>query len=46
MSSVCITQWGVTDLGIAASWLIGLLGARRAPRAQLTLGALTGLPSP
>lgn len=33
------------DLGIAASWLAGLLGARTAPRAQVVLGALTGFSS-
>jgi len=35
----------VTDLGIAAAWLSGLLGSRRSPRVQLTLGALTGVAS-
>jgi high-affinity nickel-transport protein len=35
----------ISDLGIAASWLTGLLGARRAPRAQVVLGALTGTSS-
>jgi high-affinity nickel-transport protein len=35
----------LADLGIAASWLAGLLGARTAPRAQIVLGGLTGLSS-
>ena len=35
----------VTDLGIAAAWLSGLLGSRRAPRVQVTLGVLTGVAS-
>lgn len=35
----------LADLGIAATWLLGLVGARRAPRVQLALGALTGLSS-
>jgi len=35
----------LADLGIAASWLAGLLGARSAPRAQVALGALTGMSS-
>ena len=35
----------VTDLGIAAAWLSGLLGTRRSPRVQLSLGALTGVAS-
>lgn len=33
------------DLGIAASWLTGILGVRSAPRAQIVLGAITGLSS-
>lgn len=35
----------LSDLGIAAVWLSGLLGARRLPALQLGLGALTGLSS-
>lgn len=35
----------LADIGIAASWLAGLLGARSAPRAQMALGALTGVSS-
>jgi hypothetical protein len=35
----------LSDLGIAATWLLGLLGSRRAPAVQVTLGALTGLSS-
>jgi hypothetical protein len=35
----------LADLGIAASWLAGLLGVRSAPRAQIFLGGLTGLSS-
>jgi high-affinity nickel-transport protein len=35
----------VSDVGIAALWLRGLVGAARLPRLQLTLGALTGLSS-
>ncbi len=35
----------LSDLGIAASWLTGLLGARSAPKAQIALGALTGVSS-
>ncbi len=35
----------VTDLGIAAAWLSGLLGSRRAPRVQVGLGLVTGLAS-
>ena len=35
----------LADLGIAASWLAGLVGARSAPRAQIVLGALTGVSS-
>ncbi len=35
----------VTDLGIAAAWLSGLLGSRRSPRVQLSLGAVTGVAS-
>lgn len=35
----------LADLGIAASWLAGLLGTRSAPRAQIALGALTGISS-
>ena len=35
----------VADLGIAAAWLSGLLGARRSPRVQVGLGLLTGTAS-
>jgi high-affinity nickel-transport protein len=35
----------LADLGIAASWLVGLLGVRAAPRAQIFLGSLTGMSS-
>ncbi|HET6793875.1 MAG TPA: hypothetical protein VFH45_05515 [Acidimicrobiales bacterium] len=35
----------LADLGIAASWLAGLLGARSAPRVQVFLGGLTGVSS-
>jgi cytochrome c biogenesis protein CcdA len=35
----------LTDLGIAAAWLSGVLGSRRAPRMQIALGAVTGLAS-
>jgi high-affinity nickel-transport protein len=35
----------VADLGIAAVWVSGLLGARRAPRVQIGLGLVTGLAS-
>ena len=35
----------VADLGIAAAWLSGLLGSRRAPRVQIALGLVTGVAS-
>jgi hypothetical protein len=35
----------LSDLGIAAAWLVGVLGARRAPALQIGLGALTGVSS-
>ena len=35
----------VADLGIAALWLSGLLGARRSPRLQFGLGLATGVAS-
>jgi high-affinity nickel-transport protein len=35
----------LADVGIAASWLAGLLGVRSAPKAQIFLGGLTGLSS-
>lgn len=35
----------VADLGIAAAWLSGVLGSRRAPRVQRALGAFTGVAS-
>lgn len=35
----------LADLGIAASWLAGLLGVRSAPKAQILLGGLTGMSS-
>jgi len=40
-----VTGMILADLGIAASWLAGLLGARSAPKAQIAIGALTGLSS-
>lgn len=35
----------LADLGVAASWIAGLLGVRAAPRAQVFLGGLTGVSS-
>ena len=35
----------LTDLGVAAAWLSGVLGSRRAPHVQLALGAVTGVAS-
>jgi hypothetical protein len=35
----------LADLGIAAAWLSGILGSRRAPRVQIGLGAVTGVAS-
>jgi high-affinity nickel-transport protein len=35
----------VTDLGIAAAWMSGLVGARRAPSLQLGMGLVTGVAS-
>ncbi len=35
----------LSDVGIAAAWLTGLLGTRRLPAVQIGLGALTGLSS-
>ena len=35
----------LADLGIAAAWLSGVLGSRRAPRVQIALGAVTGVAS-
>ena len=35
----------VTDLGIAAAWVSGLIGSRRAPAVQIGLGVVTGLAS-
>lgn len=35
----------VADLAIAGTWVSGLLGARRSPRVQLGLGAVTGVAS-
>ncbi len=35
----------LADLGVAATWLTGLLRTRSAPRAQLLLGGFTGLSS-
>jgi high-affinity nickel-transport protein len=32
----------LSDVGIAAAWLTGLVGARRRPAVQIALGALTG----
>ena len=40
-----VTGMIVADLGIALSWLTGLVGAARAPRAQIALGAVTGVSS-
>jgi high-affinity nickel-transport protein len=35
----------LSDVGIAAAWLAGRLGARSLPRAQVVLGGLTGISS-
>ena len=35
----------ISDLGIAAAWLAGLVGASRAARVQVLLGGLTGVSS-
>ena len=35
----------LSDVGIGAAWLIGLVGTSRLPVIQVTLGALTGLSS-
>jgi len=35
----------LTDLGVAAAWLSGVLGSRRSPHVQLALGAVTGVAS-
>lgn len=35
----------LTDLGVAAVWVSGLVGARRAPSVQLALGLVTGVAS-
>ena len=35
----------LSDVGIAAAWLTGLVGCRGAPQVQIALGALTGLSS-
>jgi len=35
----------VADLGIASAWLSGIVSARRAPRVQVVLGAVTGIAS-
>ena len=35
----------LTDIAIAGAWVSGLLGSRRAPRVQITLGLLTGVAS-
>ena len=40
-----VTGMVLADIGIAASWLVGLLGARSRPRAQVVLGGLTGVSS-
>ena len=40
-----VTGLIVSDLGIAAAWLTGVLGARRSVRAQLVLGGITGVSS-
>jgi hypothetical protein len=40
-----VTGMIMADLGIALSWLTGLVGAARAPRAQIALGAVTGVSS-
>jgi high-affinity nickel-transport protein len=40
-----VSGMALADLGIAASWLVGLFGARSKPRAQIVLGGLTGVSS-
>ncbi len=35
----------LADLGIAAAWLSGILGSRRAPKVQIGLGIVTGVAS-
>lgn len=35
----------LSDVAVAAAWLTGLVGTRRLPAVQITLGALTGLSS-
>jgi cytochrome c biogenesis protein CcdA len=35
----------ISDVGVAAAWLTGLLGTRRLPAVQVCLGAATGLSS-
>jgi hypothetical protein len=40
-----VTGLIVSDLGIAAAWLTGLVGVRRSVRAQVVLGGLTGVSS-
>lgn len=35
----------LADLAVAGTWVSGLLGARRSPRVQLSLGAVTGVAS-
>jgi cytochrome c biogenesis protein CcdA len=35
----------LSDIGVAAAWLTGLLGTRRVPAVQIGLGVLTGLSS-
>jgi hypothetical protein len=35
----------LSDVGVTAAWLTGLLGTRRLPAVQIGLGALTGLSS-
>lgn len=40
-----LTGLVLSDVGVAAAWLTGLLGARRLPAVQIGLGVLTGLSS-
>jgi hypothetical protein len=35
----------ISDVGVAAAWLTGLLGTQRLPAVQVSLGALTGVSS-
>jgi hypothetical protein len=40
-----LTGLVLSDIGVAAAWLTGLLGTRRVPTVQIGLGILTGLSS-